>query len=133
MRTDLTDPEDGTPILEYIASFGSDPDDFEWFTFPAHGEETFGLSGADLDEFVARCVTACLANGCVPVDGHRDGKWVPTYAYGITDDEIAWNMVRAWHALDGRQTEFGELFFSWKDWIGKDDYAEWTRRREAAR
>lgn len=132
MRTDLRDELDGTPILQAIESFGSDPDDFQTFSFPAIGQSGFGLEGEELNEFVRRCVKAALRNGCVPVEDRPDGNWRPTYAYGITDEAIAANMTKAWRAL-GRDPEWGELMFSWEEWIDPEAYVEWTARRNAVR
>ena len=138
MKWDLHDPETGRSIAQVIASVGSAPDDFEQFSYHFIGMD-FGFAGAELDEFVALCIKAALKNGCVPVgerlvDKTRDppvGDWLPTYAFGVTDDEIAAGMIAAWHAL-GRDPEWGELMFSWEDWIDPAAFAEWTARRHAA-
>ncbi len=128
---ELKSLDNGNSMGAVIRQSGSDPDDFETFHYPSRGRNGFALIGADLNEYVSRCIKAALANGCVPV-GERPGEdWLPTYAYGITDDEIARNMVAAWRAL-GRDPEFGELMFSWEDWIDPDAYDEWQARRAAA-
>lgn len=131
MRTNLRNPESGETVLEEISTRGSHRDDFDAFGFSDHGRAWYGFSGAELDEYVALCIKASLKNGCVPVDDRPDENWRPTYAHGITDDEIAANMVRAWHAL-GRDPEWGELMFSWEDWIDPAAYARWIARRRAA-
>jgi hypothetical protein len=121
----------GTNILKYIRERGSHRDDFDVFGFPFAGRQNFGLIGPELDEFVTLYVKASLRNGCVPVDARPDENWRPTYAFGITDDEIAADMVKAWHAL-GRDPEWGELMFSWEEWTDPAAFAEWTARRRAA-
>lgn len=61
-----------------------------WQIVPA-GRQGFGLSGADLEEFVCRCVFALLERGAVPVIGGDGAKfdWLHKPQYGEINADIA--------------------------------------------
>ena len=64
---ELKSLDNGNSMGAVIRQSGSDPDDFETFHYPSRGRNGFALIGADLNEYVSRCIKAALANGCVPL------------------------------------------------------------------
>lgn len=85
-----------------------------WQIVPS-GRDSFGLEGADLDDFIRRAILALLAEGAVPVR-HVPGsafEWDQQLQYGQAADEIADAIVREWHNMpDDPLALVGEVWFA---------------------
>lgn len=85
-----------------------------WQIVPS-GRDAFGLTGAELDDFVRRSVLALLAAGAVPVR-HKPGsdfEWDQQPQYGHSPDGIADAIVSEWHKMpDDQLALVGEVWFA---------------------
>lgn len=105
MTNEPIDRHFGIPMSEWIARV---PNELEidavglWQIIPV-GIDSFMLSGADLEEFAARCIVALLQKGAVPVKSDcATGEWVHDTKYHGSAHEIALQIIDDWRA--GRAT-----------------------------
>src|SRR5436190_1882358 len=80
--------------------------------FVSFGRQGFGLSGADLVDYVRRQILVLLAKGAKPVKGVRDGShYWRVVDYGKSPEEIADAIIAEWQA-SGREPGPGEPWFA---------------------
>lgn len=87
----------GTPMSEWIARVPNELDMDAvglWQIIPV-GIDSFGLSGARLDNFVRRCIIALLRRGAVPV---RSPSGPTATEYQGSHEEIANQIIQEWKA-----------------------------------
>ncbi len=84
-----------------------------WQIVPA-GRQCFSLQGADLIDFVRRCVWALLKHGAKPVIGGAGTSydWLLQPQYGESNEEIADAMIAKWLADGASDTDPGGLWFA---------------------
>jgi hypothetical protein len=84
-----------------------------WQIAPA-GRHRFGLSGADLTEFVSRCVAELLAHGAKPVIGGAGTEydWIYQPQYGETNEEIRDAVMKEWLSAGAPDCDPGGLWFA---------------------
>lgn len=116
MRLDIRHRLYGHTLAEHIQTVADElPVDAVglWQIVPA-GRQGFGLSGADLEEFVRRCVSALLERGATPVIGGGGTKfdWLHQPQYGETNAEIANSVVSEWLAAGAGDCDPGGLWFA---------------------
>ena len=77
----------------------------------------FGLEGAELVEFVRRCLIAIVGRGAKPVRGGRGTayQWIVQPQYGNSPDEIADRIVAEWVAAGMPNPDLGGLWFALPD------------------
>ena len=92
-----------------------------WEMVPA-GRQAYGLSGADLDEFLRRFIIALMARGAKPVRVVviRPGYWafVEQTQYGTSPLEIANASVADWHSSGNPNPEWDWVKFARPEIIG---------------
>ncbi|MBI4275949.1 MAG: hypothetical protein HY659_14740 [Rhizobiales bacterium] len=106
----------GTPMSEWIARVPNEmPRDAVglWQIVPA-GRRGFGLDGADLVDFVRRCLHALVEHGAKPVigGGGTNYEWIYQPQYGQSNSEIVENVIAEWLASGGGDTDPGGLWFA---------------------
>lgn len=108
----------GDTVAEYLETLPYELDgDGEglWAIVPAG--KSFRFEGADLVEFVRRCVLRLLDVGAVPVRHAKDGPllWQEQTQYGQSNEEIADAIVAEWLAAGGGDPPWGWLWFVNRD------------------
>ena len=85
----------GTPLSEWITLVkGELPQDGVFLQQPvADGIEGFGLDGAELDDFVRRCIVELLDAGAVPA---MAGSTEPLPNYVGSSTDVASQIVQDW-------------------------------------
>jgi hypothetical protein len=72
------------------------------------GRMRFKLEGAELINFVRKCLNSIVEFGAIPVGGKKGVKydyWVPLPSYGSTKGEIVENIIKEWLAKGGGNTD----------------------------
>ena len=103
MNQELVHKKYGTSVSDWIALV---PGELSrdavglWQIVPA-GRDGFGLSGADLTDYVRRNIYALLDAGAVPVKSVPGSgyEWVRQSQYGATRGEIAEAIIREWEPV----------------------------------
>jgi hypothetical protein len=93
-----------------------------WKIVPA-GRGGFGLSGKQLDDFIARYISALLSVGARPVRAVELGnglwEWREQVQYGNTSDIIAGSIIAEWRSEGAPDPEWGWLRFEFSQYIGQ--------------
>jgi hypothetical protein len=78
------------------------------------GGDGFGLSGAQLDEFVVKCIRVMLDHGAVPVIGGAGTRyfWIAQPQHGATTDEIITSVIAGWKASGSAEPGLGGIWFA---------------------
>jgi hypothetical protein len=78
------------------------------------GQDEFGLSGAQLDEFIAKSIRVMLDHGALPVIGGAGTKyfWIEQPQYGSTPDNIVTNVIKEWKNSGSGDPGLGGLWFA---------------------
>lgn len=67
-----------------------------WQIIPV-GEDSFGLSGTDLEYFTYQCIMALLRRGAVPVKAAKDyAGWIAEPTYQGSHEAAAYKIVSDW-------------------------------------
>jgi hypothetical protein len=126
MKLDTRHKLYGHTVTEHIQTV---PDELSvdavglWQIVPA-GRYGFELSGADLTEFIRRCILALLERGAKPVVGGRGTEydWLLQSQYGTTNDEIANSVVNEWLAAGAGDCDPGGIWFALPSpYVGKKE------------
>ena len=86
------------------------------------GRVAYGLSGANLDEFLRRFILELMSRGAKPVrcvsvsPGHW--MWVEQVQYGSSPLEVASALIADWHSLGSPDPEWDWVRFALPDIIG---------------
>lgn len=130
MMNEPRDKDDGETISEYLAGFTEELAIDAvglWQIVPA-GRDGFGLSGAELVDFVRRGVGALLAKGARPVVGSADEERNWTLVnYGNTAEEICDAVISEW-LKTGRDPNVGDVWFALPD-IYEETFAPGERAK----
>jgi hypothetical protein len=86
------------------------------------GRLAYGLSGADLDEFLHRFIIVLLGRGAKPVRtiDVKSGVWMwaEQIQYGNTSVEIANSIIADWHSLGSPDPEWDWVRFALPNIVG---------------
>jgi hypothetical protein len=114
-KSSCKDRFDGRTIAEHIKYVPDelDIDAVGIWQIVRGGRHKYELSGADLTEFVRRCVAELLAHGAKPVSGGKgtDYDWIYQPQYGETNEEIVESVVKEWLASGSPDSDF-RLWFA---------------------
>ena len=81
------------------------------------GQEGFGLSGEQLDAFIAKSIRVLIENGGLPVIGGSGTQflWLEQSKYGSAPAEVAAAVIAEWKASGGCDPGLGGLWFALPD------------------
>lgn len=106
----------GTPMSQWIAETpGELPIDSVGFRqVVTSGRYDFALEGAELVDFVRRCLWALVERGAVPVigGGGTDYFWIHQPQYGSAKEGIVEAVIAEWLKAGGGDPEHGSLWFA---------------------
>ena len=105
MTAESRDRYYGQTVSEHVALVpGELPHDAVglWQIIP-FGRDAFGFEGAQLIDYVRRCLYALVERGAKPVigGGGTDYFWIYQPQYGTTNTEIVENVIAEWLACGG--------------------------------
>ena len=99
MIQEITDKYFGISLSEWIVRLANElEDDIVFFSaiIPV-GEDSFGLRGPELIEFVRRCLVALLnKGGRLRVGSGLDGRWVQISQMKAENDTVADRIIETW-------------------------------------